>query len=220
MRQVRFDTQKIAIHPSPGGCCPTNGTGDMQPVVGGRPLDGETSRAGLIAIDAPTGLIVSKPANAPSGSDDSKPAKAPPGSGGRISDCERYRELIVEKLALGLSGVRIHQDLVADHAAQVSYYSVKRFCQRLNVSTPPPVRRMARAPRLNLPSPPEASGTLLRNQEPRFVRLVVQFLLQLPSKILGYFREFIVHDGKLIAQMALKIRFDLTTLGIDHRVRK
>jgi len=35
---------------------------------------------------------------------------------------------------------------VADHAAQVSYYSVKRFCRRLNASTPLPVRRMECAP--------------------------------------------------------------------------
>jgi len=103
-------------------------------------------RAGLIAIDAPTGLIVPKPANAPLGSDVSKPAKAPPGSGGRTSDCEPYRALIVEKLTLGLSGVRIHQDLVTDHAARVSYHSVKRFCQQLNASTPPPFRRMECAP--------------------------------------------------------------------------
>jgi len=114
----------------------------------------------------------SKPASAgeaPTGSDDSKPATgaaAPTGSpAGEIassaggasprraragpeeepsgSDCEPYRQVILDKLQLSLTAQRIHQDLVADHKDQApSYYSVRRFVARLTGSHPLPFRRM------------------------------------------------------------------------------
>ena len=89
---------------------------------------------------------VSKPAISPPGSGGSKPANPPLGSAGRSSDCEPFRAVIIEKLALGLSGVRIHQDLTTEHGARVSYDSVKRFCRRLGSSTPLPFRRIECAP--------------------------------------------------------------------------
>ena len=101
---------------------------------------------GAITAHAPPGTDPPKPANTPPGSDISKPANAPPGSAGRISDCEPFRELIVEKLALGLSGVRIHQDLTTEHEAPVSYDSVKRFCRRLDSARPLPFRRLECVP--------------------------------------------------------------------------
>ncbi len=82
---------------------------------------------GAIAAHAPPGA-------GPPGADLPKPANSPPGSAGRISDCEPFREVIIEKLALGLSGVRIHQDLTTEHDAPISYDSVKRFCRRLQTS--------------------------------------------------------------------------------------
>jgi len=112
----------------------------------------------------------SKPANAPTGAD-SKPAIAPIGSSagvdhsgrantpigsegpaseraaaaplpGRQSDCEPWREVILEKWEQGLSGKRIHQDLVGDLGAPVSYDSVRRFLRRLGRTRPLPFRRM------------------------------------------------------------------------------
>jgi transposase len=108
-------------------------------------------REGVILAHAPPGSGlsesgISKPANAPPGSGGSKPANPPAGSSGRISNCEPYRGLILEKLAQGLSGVRIHQDLTAEHGARISYDSVKRFCRRLKTRTPLPFRRMECAP--------------------------------------------------------------------------
>jgi hypothetical protein len=96
---------------------------------------------GAIPAHPPSGADPPKPANAPLGSDASKPANAPPGSAGRISDCTPFHEVILEKLALGLSSVRIHQDLIAEHAADLSYHSVKRYCRRLKATTPLPFRR-------------------------------------------------------------------------------
>jgi len=85
-------------------------------------------------------------AHAPPGSSHSKPANAPPGSGGRTSDCEPFREIIQGKLEQGLSAVRIHQDLVGEHDAGVSYHSVKRFVNRLKGTQTLPFRRIECGP--------------------------------------------------------------------------
>jgi transposase len=99
----------------------------------------------------------SKPAEAPTGSDDPKPSKAPPGSGDskpaevhsgsrlRVetrSECEPLREMIQQKLDLGLDAKRIHQDLVAEHQFDGSYWSVMRFVRRMRESCPLPFRRI------------------------------------------------------------------------------
>ncbi len=111
----------------------------------------------------------SNPTKAPTGSDqvvgaggESKPAKLPTGSPEcpngdeavviapvviapavkRRSDCESWRGVIQEQVALGLSAKRIHQDLVSEHQATVSYDSVRRFIQRLGRATPLPMRRL------------------------------------------------------------------------------
>ena len=97
----------------------------------------------------------SNPANAPIGSEPgeaaSNPANAPIGSGvvdrgGRTSECEPFRELILGKLELGLSAQRIYQDLVAEHAFAGSYYSVRRFVGRLDEKQELPFRRIETAP--------------------------------------------------------------------------
>lgn len=72
----------------------------------------------------------SKPAIAPLGSNtveaDPKPANAPlgsetPGHGGRVSECEPFRNAIRAKLDRDLSAQRIFQDLVAEHGFTGSY---------------------------------------------------------------------------------------------------
>lgn len=73
---------------------------------------------------------------------DSKPAKAPSGSDSSRSDCEEYREHILEKLGQGLSARRIHQDLVDEAGLEVSYYSVRRFVGAFKQERPLPFRRI------------------------------------------------------------------------------
>ena len=114
-------------------------------------------------------VVESNPAKAPTGSDqvagadgESKPAKLPTGSAEcatgdeagviapvvtaaavrRRSDCDPWRRVIEEQVALGLSAKRIHQDLVSEQQATVSYDSVRRFIQRLGRATPLPMRRL------------------------------------------------------------------------------
>jgi transposase len=99
----------------------------------------------------------SKPAIPPTGSEavsapveNSKPAIPPTGSdvaesphrSGRQSECERFREVILEKLDQDLSAQRIYQDLVADHGFKASYDSVKRFVRKLSNRRPLPMRRL------------------------------------------------------------------------------
>ena len=79
----------------------------------------------------------------------SKPATAPPGSDAglikppeSVSACEPWRTVILERLELGLSAKRIHQDLVAEHGAKLSYHSVRRFAARLSPAHDLPFRRM------------------------------------------------------------------------------
>jgi transposase len=102
----------------------------------------------------------SKPAKAPIGSEpvsgDFVPDQSPLGSvvgieastatnslekGCSRSACEPYRQVILQKLELGLSAQRIYQDLVSegfDH----EYHSVRRFVARLCKTSPLPFRRM------------------------------------------------------------------------------
>jgi transposase len=78
-----------------------------------------------------------KPANAPTGSE-ALPDPLP----GRQSDCEPWRDVILEKGEQGLSAKRIHQDLTGELGAEVSYDSVRRFLRRLGRTRPLPFRRM------------------------------------------------------------------------------
>jgi transposase len=77
---------------------------------------------------------------------DSKPAISTAGVAGRKSLCDAVADVINEKLDLGLSAQRIHQDLVSEHEFAGSYESVKRFVQRINRKVPLPFRRMECAP--------------------------------------------------------------------------
>ena len=96
---------------------------------------------------APGIPVESKPARAPTGSGQcsaaSEPAAvAPTGPAGTVSACAVWQAVIEAKLDLGLSARRIHQDLLSEHGFTGSYYSVRRFVQRLGHSTPLPFRRL------------------------------------------------------------------------------
>jgi transposase len=95
----------------------------------------------------------SNPAKLPTGSDEGLPAfvdELLPTSLSvpavkRRSDCDPWRALMEERVALGLSAKRIHQDLVSEHQATVGYDSVRRFIQRLGTSSATgglPMRRL------------------------------------------------------------------------------
>lgn len=75
-----------------------------------------------------------------------KPAISTAGVAGRKSLCDAVADVVNEKLDLGLSAQRIHQDLVREHEFAGSYESVKRFVQRINRNIPLPYRRMESAP--------------------------------------------------------------------------
>lgn len=86
-----------------------------------------------------------KPAKVTLGTDGevgSKPAKVTHGNSTCPSRCEPFREVILEKLEVGLSAQRIWQDLGDEHGFTASYSSVKRFVSRLRKRSPLPFRRM------------------------------------------------------------------------------
>jgi len=97
----------------------------------------------------PDPLVQNLPGGAP-GSDEPKQAGAPPGSTASTdassaqsaSDCEPFRQVILDKLEQGLSRKRIWQDLVTEHGFTARYHSVKRFVRKLNRATPLPFRRI------------------------------------------------------------------------------
>lgn len=80
------------------------------------------------------------------GGEDSKCTTPTPGSeaprGGAQSACEPHRELIESKLAQGLHGKRIWQDLVTEGGFNCGYESVKRFVRKLKAGEPKRVWRM------------------------------------------------------------------------------
>lgn len=86
--------------------------------------------------------------------DDSNCAKAPPGSEpdksgsnqGTASRCQPFHEAIVAKLQQELSATRIHQDLVTEHGFTGSYYSVRRYVNRLQQGRSLPFRRFESPP--------------------------------------------------------------------------
>lgn len=90
------------------------------------------------------GLCGGAAAHADAGSDPSRPTA--PQSRGSRSDCAAFREVIIAKLESGLSLTRIHDDLVEECSARISYYSLRRFVRSLTVARELPFRRMECAP--------------------------------------------------------------------------
>jgi len=83
--------------------------------------------------------------NAPTGSDTTGGGGGPPPTGPE-SDCEPFRQRIIEKLEAGLSAMRIHQDLCQESGFSASYYSVRRFVGQLKKRSELPFRRLETAP--------------------------------------------------------------------------
>lgn len=106
-------------------------------------LDRVTVRKYLAAAKSPTPLTGSAPSEVPK-----SPAPltglpaAPAGSGSARSSCEPYREHIAAALAQGLSLVRVHQDLVAEHQFAGSYHAVRRLARKLATALELPFRRL------------------------------------------------------------------------------
>jgi transposase len=99
------------------------------------PADPEIGGLAGFEIPQPT-------SNLPTGS----PAPAEPKiPAGPASKCEPFREVIVAKLAAGLTAQRIHQDLGGKESG-FGYDSVRRFIQRLRRTRPLPFRRMECGP--------------------------------------------------------------------------
>lgn len=94
------------------------------------------------------GSAAGKPLDLTAGSAeaDPKPAISTAGVAGRKSLCDAVADVINEKLDLGLTAQRIHQDLVSEHEFAGSYESVKRFIRRINRHVPLPFRRMECGP--------------------------------------------------------------------------
>jgi transposase len=112
----------------------------------GSAADPDPSKPAIAPSGSPPDLDPSKPAIAPSGSDPVMPPLPEPPRVGRPSDCEPWRAFILAQLDQGLSAQRIFQDLITDHAAPVSYYSVRRFVAQLQAHSELPVRRLECGP--------------------------------------------------------------------------
>lgn len=125
------------------------------PIGSGVPPDGVADPFPPKPANALIGTAAPELANAPPGvagvaAPPTGPAWAallpPSGRVGPPSGCVPYRTVIEAKLASGLSAVRIHQDLAAEHGAALSYHAVRRFIRTLLSATPLPFRRMECAP--------------------------------------------------------------------------
>lgn len=102
------------------------------------PLDGHMAAVGTDASVA---------GGAAPGRAGAGPGGEPPVPAARTSHSVAYRDVILAKLAQGLSAVRIHQDLREVHGASTpSYHSVRRYVAKLHGQSPAPFRRMEVAP--------------------------------------------------------------------------
>jgi transposase len=180
-----------------GAAKPANapiGSGVPPDNVTGIPDAGVTDPFPPKPANAPIGPAAPKPANAPAGATNAAgppagPAWAamlpPPGHAGPTSGCVPYRAMIEAKRAAGLSAVRIHQDLAAEHGATLSYHAVRRFVRTLRAATPLPFRRMECAPGeeaqvdfgrgapVLVPPAPGAKSSKPRYRRPHVLRVVL-----------------------------------------------
>jgi transposase len=118
-------TEEIAACPEPKPASPEGGAQRAKPA------------------SPEVGAHEAKPAT-PQGAPIGSPAAAPPPS--QPSLCEPWRQVILGKLAAGLTAQRIFQDLVSEHGFAGKYPSVRRFVHRLQQSQPLPFRRLECAP--------------------------------------------------------------------------
>jgi len=84
----------------------------------------------------------SKPASAPIGSEGAPIGSTALAAGGFVSAASPWREVILQKLEMGLTAQRIYQDLCSDHGYPGSYWSVRRLVKKLTAALSAPFRRM------------------------------------------------------------------------------
>ena len=102
----------------------------------------ESNRTKAPTGEAPTGSVEANGTKAPTGSSlDSKS-----GIDKSRSRCEGLQDQILEKLDRGLTAIRIHQDLRAEHGFTGAYSSVRRYVRQLKARSEVPFRRMETAP--------------------------------------------------------------------------
>jgi transposase len=106
---------------------------------------GSTAAESAPAAEEPVGA--SNQASAPTGSIASLPPaitafQAKARRRRTASSCAPYHDLIITKLEQGLSAQRIYQDLVEAQGFSASYWSVRRYVQRLSGRSELPVRRL------------------------------------------------------------------------------
>jgi transposase len=114
------------------------------------------ARAPLGGVEELPVYAEAKPVTPEEGAQRSKPAtlaeaplsSAPPQAAAKRqpSLCEPWRQVILDKLAAGLTAQRIYQDLVREHGFAGKYHSVRRFVRRLEQQQPLPFRRLECAP--------------------------------------------------------------------------
>ena len=125
---------------------PTGSDGSKPATFGAPPgsADSDSQVAGFESCEAPTGSV--------SVTDDSLGTNVttePPENRPLLVDrstCAAHRSVIQLKVDQGLSATRIRQDLRAELGIEVSYYSVRRFVQKLAGIQPLPFRRMECGP--------------------------------------------------------------------------
>lgn len=88
---------------------------------------------------AQTGAGDANGTGAQTGSEGASPSPAVESS---TSRCEPFRQIILDKLSVGLTAKRIHQDLVAEHGFDGRYWSVYRFVNKLDANSALPFRRI------------------------------------------------------------------------------
>lgn len=103
--------------------------------IGSEPQSEESKQA--TPQGAPIGSKQASPEGAPN---EPPPTEVDPRR--QVSLCEPWRQIIVDKLELGLTAQRVFQDLVSEHGFSGKYSSVRRFVQRLSHSQPLPFRRL------------------------------------------------------------------------------
>ncbi|MBM3965377.1 MAG: IS21 family transposase [Planctomycetes bacterium] len=126
---------------------------------------------------APTGSTCSKDTKAPTGSDSHKAitSEAPSGASNRpisSSQCEPFREAILDMLERGLTAQRIYQDLQSEFGFVAKYHSVRRYVARLSESTEPPFRRLECEPGTQM-QVDFGTGARCKNHEGKLIKTYV-----------------------------------------------
>ncbi|MGN6370705.1 MAG: IS21 family transposase [Phycisphaerae bacterium] len=133
-------------NPPPGSDAVPAGAADSKPATpeANPPLGSDADLTSVSEPPEPPEHAAKAAINPPLGSEGGLAAVV----AGPPSTCEPYRNCIEEKIAQGLSGRRIYQDLVQEHGddGAPSYDSIKRFLRHLRRETPVPFRRMESPP--------------------------------------------------------------------------